>query len=422
MSPLGREALARRRLPNGLQVLVLPEPTVPNLAACTGWRVGSRNESEGRTGLSHLFEHLMFNGARKYGPKEFDRLLESHGGYSNAWTSKDMTAYYEVVPNDALDLVLDLELDRFSGLALSEAGFDSEREVVRNERRHAVDEYPPAELDERLHAAAFAEHPYRWPVIGWPKDLDALTLDDARSYFATHYRPANAVVAVAGAVEAEAALDAVEETLGRLAAGEEQPAVTAVEPEQREERRLRFSREAQLPLLAMGFHCPAARSPGLAALEVLQALLGDGESSRLHRRLVLEEELAVDVGLGFPWSLDPTLFVIEATLRDGVAPERLEERLAEVLASAATEPPGERELRKAKNGLAAYHWRQQKTNEGRADLLVRCEMLLGDAGALFELPERYEAVRAEDVARTAEALFRPENRTVAVLDPLGGQG
>ena len=413
--------LHRRRLANGLEVLVLPESTVPNLALCTGWRVGSRNEQPGRTGLSHLFEHMMFNGARKYGPKEFDRILESHGGYSNAWTSKDMTAYYEVVPCDALELVLDLELDRFGDLDLSERNFASEREVVKNERRHSVDEYPPAVLDERLHAEAFTEHSYRWPVIGWPEDLDALTLDAVRDYFALHYRPANAVVGGCGAVQPEAALDAVEASLGRLAGGPPQPPVELAEPEQRGERRFRFSREAQLPLVALGLRCPAASSPRLPALEVLQSVLGDGESSRLRQRLVHDEELAVDVGLGFPWALDPTLFVVEGTLREGVEPERFEAALWEELAGAASRPPGERELRKAKNGLAAYHWRQQKTNEGRADLLCRCEILLGDAAALDELPARYEAVTSEEVAVAAAALFREEARTVGILDPVGGE-
>lgn len=413
-----KELLRRRRLANGLEVLVLPEPTVPTLAFHTTWRVGSRNERPGITGISHLFEHLMFNGARKYGPKEFDRALESNGGSSNAYTSRDITAYFETVPSDKLDLVLDLELDRFRHVDLSEASLRSELEVVKGERRHHVDEHPAGDLDEQLHAAAFQAHPYRWPVIGWPADLDAIGVADLQDYFRVHYSARNATVAVSGAVDPEATLDAVEASFGRMDPGPEQPAVVRSEPEQRGERRLVLRREAQLPSISVGHHAPAATSPDLPAIEVLQAVLSDGDSSRLQRSLVLEKELAVDVGFGFPWALDPTLASIDLTLRQGIEPARAEEALHDVLAELTTDPPTEREMMKARNVLEAYHWRQLKTNEGRADVLCRCAVLLGDAEALFDLPRRYEAVTADEVVEVASRLFHPDRRTVAVLEPL----
>ena len=415
-----RDSLRRRRLQNGLEVLVLPEPTIPCLAFFTTWRVGSRNERPGITGISHLFEHLMFNGARKYGPKEFDRALESNGGSSNAYTSRDVTAYFEIVPSDKLDLVLDLELDRFRHVDLSEASLLAEREVVKGERRHSVDEYPAGDLDEQLHAAAFQAHPYRWPVLGWPADLDAIGVDELENYFRVHYAARNATVAIAGAVDAEATLDAVEAAFGQLDAGPEQPPVVRSEPEQRGGREVVLRREAQLPMVAIGYHVPEARSADLPALEVLQAILSDGDSSRLQRRLVLEQELCIDVGYGFPWSLDPTLLTIDLSLRHGVEAARAEAGLHEVLASLQSEPPNEAEMRKARNVLEAHHWRQLKTNEGRADVLCRCEVLLGDAEALFDLPDRYAAVTAEQVVEVASRIFRDDSRTIARLEPTDG--
>jgi zinc protease len=417
-----RESLKRRRLANGVQIFVLPEPTVPTLAFHTTWRVGSRNERPGITGISHLFEHLMFNGARKYGPKEFDRALESNGGSSNAYTSRDVTAYFETVPCDKLDLVLDLELDRFRHVDLSESSLRAELEVVKGERRHHVDEYPAGDLDEQLHAAAFQAHPYRWPVIGWPADLDAIGVPELEDYFRTHYCARNATVAVAGAIDAEAALDAVEAAYGLLEEGPVQPPVVRSEPEQRGERRVVLRREAQLPVLALGYHAPPASSPELPALEILQAILSDGDSSRLQRRLVLEDELAVDVGFGFPWALDPTLLTVDLTLRRGVEAARAEAVVDEVLGSLVSKPPDEKEMQKARNVIEAYHWRQLKTNEGRADVLCRCAVLLGDAEAFFDMPQRYAEVTADDVAALAAGLFRRDGRTVALLEPLTGAG
>ena len=203
-----------------------------------------------------------------------------------------------------------------------------------------------------------------------------------------------------------------------LDAGPVQPPVVRSEPEQRGERRVSLRREAQLPLIAIGYRVPEARSADLPALEVLQAILSDGDSSRLRQRLVLREELAVDVGFGFPWALDETLLTIDLTLRQGVEPARAEAALRATLRELAENEPSAAELRKASNTLEAFHWRSLKTNEGRADTLCRCAVLLGDAEALFEMPERYAAVTAAEVSALAARVFRDERCTVAELEPL----
>jgi predicted Zn-dependent peptidase len=412
------EAVSRRDLDNGLTVLVLPDDAVPSLAYFTCWRVGSRNERPGITGISHLFEHLMFSGARKHGPREFDRIIESNGGTSNAYTTHDVTSYHEVMPSDRLSVVLDLELDRMRDLELSERTLASEREVVKEERRLRTDESPLGALYEQLYAVSYVAHPYRWPVIGWMPDIDALTVADLEDYFRTHYSPDNAVVAVAGAVDAPRALDEVSQALSVLPRGRARPPVVRSEPEQRGERRALLRVNAQLPAFLLAFHVGDSRSADLPALDVLQTILADGDSSRLQRALVLEQQLALDVNVDYPWMLDPGLFSLSLSVRPGVEPAAAEAALHAQLEAVATQPVGAHELRRAKAQLQADFHRRLKTSEGRADLLCTSEVILGDWAALFDMPRRYGAVTAEDVQRVAAAAFRADNRTVAVLDPL----
>lgn len=416
---LDASSVRHRRLDNGLTILALGDDLVPAIAYHTAWRVGSRNERPGITGISHLFEHMMFNGARKYGPKMFDQVIESNGGSSNAYTTQDVTAYHEVMPCDALPVVLDLERDRMADLDLTERNLTAEREVVKEERRMRVDDSPAGLLHEHLLALAFLAHPYRWPVIGWMADIEAMDVDDINEYFRLHYTPGNATVAVCGAIDPDRAADEISEALGDLPAGPEQPPVVRSEPPQRGERRADVRKEAQIPLVAMAFHGPDARSPDCPALDVAQTILSHGDSSRLQRRIVLEEGLAIDVGLDFPWTIDPGVFTAHLSVRPGVEPERAEAALCEEFERLAREPVSDDTLRRAKNQLEADHWRMMKTNEGRADLLCNFEVLCGDHAGLFELPARYEAVTAEDVQRVASEVFRPENRTVVTLRPEG---
>jgi predicted Zn-dependent peptidase len=417
-SLLFADAVTTAQLDNGLTVLVLADPSVPNLAYETTYRVGSRNERPGITGISHLFEHMMFNGARRHGPKAFDRMIESNGGVSNAYTTHDITTYYEVMPADKLGVILDLESDRMRDLDLTERNLASEREVVKEERRVRTEESPIGLLYEQLYATAFVAHPYRWPVVGWMADLDAISVADVHDYFRMHYAPNNAVVAIAGAVDPARAVERVAEALGPLPRGPQRPAVVRSEPRQRGERRVTVRKEAQLPIVLAAWHVGDAASPDVATLDVLQTLLVDGDSSRLRRRLVLQDRLVVDVHVYYQWMLDPGLFIIGATLAPDVEPARYEAALDEELRITADAPTAEHALRTAKNQLQSDFYRRLKTNEGRADLLGAHEVLLGSYWQVFELPGRYEAVTGEDVRRVAADTFRVDNRTVALLDPL----
>jgi len=238
-----------RQLANGLRIRLLPDPSVPALAYQTFFRVGSRDEQVGRTGISHLFEHLMFNGATRYGPKEFDRALEARGGSSNAYTSWDLTVYHEEVPPDALDLVVDLESDRMGGLNLSAEALASEREVVKEERRLRVEDSVPGLVDELMESLIYRAHPYRWPVIGWMPDLDRIALQDCKEFFRQRYAPNQATLYVSGAFDVAHALELIERAYGGLPSGLRPESPPNEEPPQQGERRAELRRPAQAPVV-----------------------------------------------------------------------------------------------------------------------------------------------------------------------------
>src|SRR4051794_21231095 len=273
-------------LSNGLQVRLLPDQGLPIATLYTFFRVGSRNERPGITGISHLFEHMMFNGAKRYGPKEFDRVLESHGGRSNAYTSTDMTVYHDECAPEALEVVLDLESDRMASLAITSRTLDSERDVVMEERRVRVDNDISGMMDEELGSLAFKAHPYRWPVIGWMKDIQNITRADCEAYFKTYYAPNNALLYVVGDVDREKTLKLIQRHYGGIPRGPAAPSVLDAEPESRGERRAQIRHPAQAPALMIGYRAPRAGEPDAYVLDVLQYALAVGEGSLLTRELV----------------------------------------------------------------------------------------------------------------------------------------
>ena len=414
-----RFPITRTRLANGLEVLVVEDHTVPVVTLFTFFRVGSRNERSGRTGISHLFEHLMFNGAKKYGPGEFDRALESRGGASNAFTSEDVTGYYEVFPPDALPLVVDLEVDRLTGLTLTESSLASEREVVKEERRERVEEDPLGGLDELLNATAYLAHPYGWPVVGWPADLDAITVEDCREYFRVHYAPNNAILVLSGDVAPGAVLEVLRKAYAAIPAQEPAPPIVPDEPEQKGERRALLRRPAQLPALALAFHVPGTRDGGATvfALDLLQTILAGGESSRLERALVRERPLATSVAAENLYRVDPSLFVVRAEARPGTTLADLERGVLGELERLGRDLVPERELAKAKNQARMDLLRQLKTSAGKAEQLGMAAISFGAPERLFDLPREIDAVTAEQVRAAAARYLTADNRSVVHLVP-----
>src|SRR5512140_2015387 len=305
---LDLDALRSHTLPNGLRVRVLPERSAPTVSFYTFFQVGSRNERLGLTGISHLFEHMMFNGAAKYGPKEFDRVLESSGGHSNAYTSNDLTAYYEDFAAEALDTVVDLESDRMRSLRLTDEALEQEREVVKEERRLRTENSIFGRMEEQLESLVFLAHPYRWPVIGWMDDIQRISRQDCERFFRTYYAPSNAAIYCVGDVDADATLALVERAYGDIPRGPAPAPVPTGEPPQRGERRAVVRYPAQAPALLAGWRGPAAQSPDAAALDLLQVILAVGEMSRLRKRMVITAELAVSVTISWAWRIDPGVF------------------------------------------------------------------------------------------------------------------
>jgi len=405
------------RLDNGLKVLALEDHAVPAMSYYTFFRVGSRDERPGRTGISHLFEHMMFNGTKKYGPEVFDQMLESKGGRSNAFTTEDLTVYYEDFPSEALDMVVDLEADRMAGLAITEESLAHERDVVKEERRLRADNDLEGSLFELLQGTAFLAHPYQWPVVGWMPDLDAITSKDCEEYFRIHYAPNNATIILAGDFKPERAIGLISKAYGPIPAQPAPPPVVRDEPDQLGERRAILKRAAQLPAVALAYHVPSTSSEEVFALDLLQIILGEGESSLLNRHLVYEKELATRVRVENAWRLDPSLFFIYAEAKPGTSAEALEAALSAEVDALAHLDVGAVSLQKAKNIRTTSQVKALKTNAGKAEQLGMFDAYFGGYARLFSVLKNYQAVTGADLQKAAARYLTPDNRTVVTLVP-----
>jgi predicted Zn-dependent peptidase len=404
-------------LSNGLRIRLLQDRSLPVATLYSFFRVGSRNERPGITGISHLFEHMMFNGSRKYGPKEFDRRLESAGGSSNAYTSHDVTAYYEDFASEALPVVLDLEADRMASLTIDDVSLSREREVVKEERRFRTDNDIDGMMDEALGALAFLAHPYRWPVIGWMTDIDAISRQDCERYFRTYYAPNNCTLILVGDFEVTGALKQIEKLYGHIPRGDALPPVATGEPGQKGERRSEIRYPSQAAALLFGYRAPDSRDASALALDLIETALSSGEGARLKRALVYDQELCVEAHAGFGWRIDPGLFEISLKLNPGVDPARAESALLVELQRLCDEEIGAAELDRAKNLVKAQLLRSLSTSNGRAHTVGNMEVMLGSWRAFLDLPDRYSAVTPQQIQEAARSVFAEHKRNVVTLLP-----
>jgi zinc protease len=412
----GADQIVTRTLPNGLKLVVWPDKDIPNVAMYTWYRVGSRNERPGITGISHFFEHMMFNGTKTRPPGEFDRIMEGNGGRNNAYTSSDVTVYQNWFPSSVTPLIFDLESDRMRNLDFNPEKVESERGVVYSERRSSVDNDNFGTLIEQVQATAFVAHPYQIPTLGWPSDIEGWKVSDLQAYYQQYYAPNNAVIFIVGDVDPEAVFKLADQYLATLKAQPAPPAVTTQEPVQLGERRIRIEREAQTPLIAMAWHTAAAADREARVMEVLLSILGDGASSRLYQRLVDKEQAAVDVGTQFDAGFDPGLAWVYAVVPPGGDVNRTEKLIDEEIARLASEGPTATEITKARNQALAGFWHGLETISGKAQVLGQYEVFHGDYRKLFNAPAEYESITAADVKAAAAAVLRPENRTVGILE------
>ncbi|MEW5797077.1 MAG: pitrilysin family protein [Candidatus Zixiibacteriota bacterium] len=409
------------RLDNGLTILMLENHTAPVITYYTFYKVGSRNERRDNSGVSHFFEHMMFNGAEKYGPKMFDQALESKGGQNNAYTSMNVTAYYEDFPVEALELVFDLESDRMANLALEEEKVKSEAGVISEERLVGVDNDNEGIMYEELFATAFIAHSYGAPVLGWMESIRNFNRADCVEYFKTYYAPNNAVVAIVGDIDTQKTLKLAKQYLGGLPPGPPPPRVPRYEPEQRGAKRVFIERQAEHEHIMRGYHIGDKDSPDLFTLEVIQFILTTGESSRMHQSLVNDLQLALYQYGGFEWGLDPSLFYYYVAVAPGVDYEATERAFDSVLNELTDNGPTPDELQKAKNSLTANFYKNYKTNNGTAHELARYQTLYGDWKAMYNFVPGVEAVTAGHVKEVMERYFKSKNSTTVILVPEGGQ-
>lgn len=404
-------------LKNGMKIIVEEDSSIPNVALYVFYRIGSRNERPGTTGLSHFFEHMMFNGAKKYGPKQFDQVMEAAGGANNAYTSRDLTVYQDWFPKSALEVIFDLEADRIANLSFDPQVVESERGVVSSERRTSIDANNFGVLYEQLFATAYTAHPYQWPVVGWMVDIENWKMEDLKRHFEMGYSPSNATMVVSGDVKLEEIVRLAEKYIEPIKPHDPPTRVTTREPEQMGERRVTVSKFAQLPILMMGYHAVEATNPDFYPLQVLETILFSGQSSRMYQRIVDQDQLALSISGGSGISFDPDLFLISSQPKAGVQPEAVEKAIYEELEKVKAEPVTDQELEKAKNILLADFYRQMKTISGKANTLGTYEVFFGDYRKLFSAADEYRKVTKADLQRVARKYFQAKNRTVATLIP-----
>jgi zinc protease len=410
--------VAEATLDNGLRVLVLEDHRSPVVSVQVWYRVGSRNERPGATGLAHFLEHMMFKGTPTHGKGEFARLVEQNGGRDNAFTSQDVTSYYVDTAAEKVEMVLALEADRMRHLLLDPKEIDSERQVVMEERRTRTEDDPDGLLSEEMSSLAFKAHPYRWPIIGWMADIERINPVELRAFYDTYYRPNNAMLVLVGDVKASEILSRIRQVFGAIPRGPDPPPVTAVEPPQIDERRLLVRKAgAQLPIVDLAWHVPNFRSEDAPALELLSTILSEGRASRLYRRLTYERRLALSAGGDYSYfSVDPNIFWLFATPLPGQSPEAIERALIEEIERVKAEPVPAEELERAKNQVeASFIWRQDSVHS-RATSLARFE-LVGSWRLLERFVPAVRAVTATDIQRVARAYFPTDRKNAAILLP-----
>ena len=410
--------VAEYTLKNGLKVLILEDHKAPTATFQIWYRVGSRDENIGKTGLSHLLEHMMFKGTEKHGPKTFSRAIQRAGGTDNAFTSKEYTGYFELLASDRIGLPIELEADRMRNLILAKDAVLSERDVVMEERRLRYEDDPQSMVYEEVIATAFQNHSYRWPVIGWMSDLKDLKPGDLMSHYQTYYAPNNAVIIVVGDVQKGDIVSKITAAFGDIPEGPEIQRPKIEEGPQRGEKRLFVKKEAELPFIVSAYKVPDIKHEDGFALDVLGSILSDGKSSRLYQKLVYQQQIALSAWAGYEGLYkDPFLFLTGATAASGKNIEEVEKAINDEIEKIKKAPPSEIEVQKAKNQIEASFIMGQDSIYMQAKMIGTFEMIGG-----WRLWERYlEGIRRvspEDVRHVAEKYLVSDARTTGILMPL----
>lgn len=411
-------------LENGLKVLVKPDHRSPVAVSQVWYKVGGSYEYSGVTGVSHALEHMMFKGTKKLKAGEFSEIIAANGGSENAFTGKDYTAYFQRISSDRLELCLQNEADRMRNLQLNETEFKKEIEVIKEERRSRTDDNPSSLTYERFNAAAFINSSYQQPIIGWMEDLDSMQLADLSQWYQTWYAPNNATLVVAGDVDPQQVYQWAKKYFGPLQPSKITPPKPRREVEQMGERRITVKLPAKVPYLLMGYKVPVLKNikaedeNDIYALEVLAGVLDGGNSSRLNRRLVREEEIAASAGAGYdPYSRQQTLFLFDGSPRKGHTVKELELAIKKQIIAIQNKAPEQSELDRVKAQVMASSVYEKDSVFYQAMQLGTLETVGVGWQKKDEYLTRVQQVTAEQVQAVAKKYLIDDSLTVAVLEP-----
>jgi predicted Zn-dependent peptidase len=405
-------------LPNGLTVVLEEDHSVPIVHLNLTYHVGSKNERPGRTGFAHLFEHLMFKGSKNVEAEAHTSMIAAIGGQANAFTTEDETTFWETLPSQYLPLALWLEADRMATLRITNETVVSEREVVKEERRLRVDNQPYGRLNEVIYGQVFTTHPYKHVPIGSMEDLDAATVDDVRDFYSTFYVPDNATLALVGDIDPTQAMQLITQYLGRVPkAAKPVPREIPKEPPQTAERRVTLKEPWPLPAVVVAYHITYDGNPDSYPLHIAGKVLSDGQSSRIYRKLVYEQQLAVAAFGGPNLIEDPNIFYAVAIVQPGRTPEQAIGALIAEFDRLKDEPISERELQRTKNQFARDYILNRESDQEKARVLSHAVVIHHDIKTADGEFDIFQSLTAADVQRVAKTYFTASNRTVLTLLP-----
>jgi zinc protease len=412
-------------LPNGLNVILHQDKTIPRISVNVWYFVGSGNEKPGRTGFAHLFEHILFEGSKNVPEGKFDEWLEAAGANNNGSTTEDRTNYYEDLPSNALDLALFLESDRMGFLlsSLTDSTVDGQRDVVKNERRQSYENRPYGKANLELPALLYPkDHPYSWPVIGSMADLTAASRQDVADFFTQYYTPGNASLCIAGDIDLVQARKAIEKWFSDVPAGKPVVPPSPVTAILKEEKRVVMEDKVQLPRLQMIWLSPANFQPGSAEMDLLSSILGGGKNSRLYKRLVYDLQIAQNVSCFQNSSKFSGEFYVAVTARPGIGLSQLEKVVQEEIDRIKNENPSDRELTRVMNQSESRFLTQIERSggfSGKANQLNEYFFYTGNPDYFNEDLQRFKSVDPADISAAARKYLRSDARIVMSIVPEG---
>lgn len=410
-------------LENGMKVIVREDHRAPVAVHMIWYRVGSMDETSGTTGIAHVLEHMMFKGTQKYPEGSLSKTVARLGGKDNAFTSTDYTAYFQQIPRDSLEKMMEMEADRMCNLQFKRPDFEKEIRVVMEERRWRTDDQPEGRVDEALRATAFVAHPYHWPVIGWMNDLQNMTVDDARNWYERWYAPNNATMVVVGDVDAQTVRNMAEKHFGKIKPKQIIPVRPQIEPEQFGTKRVAVSAPSENPMVVLAYKVPALRNVekdnDVYALDVLASVLDGYDNARLSASLVRSEKVALSVGTDYSaFSRGPALFILQGIPAKGVTVDELEKRLRREIADIAENGISIQELQRVKMQLVSSQVYKRDSMFGQAMEIGVFEMTGVGQKQIDRIIKKLKDVTPQQVQQVAQKYFSDDALTVATLVPV----